>query len=326
MSCRDFFEKVTHLGLITEYRQPNGYTSLRIKNKTPLHLIANVTPQAASRWLGQLGFICITPPATGKRGMYILLPHSCDLNIDRYRRDILSRIVSSERFTDIIQEIQRRSQQANQNQISHQSYTFRPSQISTNQMIDPMRRQRQNQRYNPVASTNAALQHSARPRDPVATQLLTDTPLSIQQSRITAYQHGDMPGTSNFLQTVQLQPSGPIRRQPSSTSQRPTPYQQPATQESFSTLHSLLENTSSQPDPSGLNTRQRSLSPYPYERPPLSIQPPGAPRPPSRPQTPLSLQRPVSPIRPVYDNPSSEDIDDILETLRSHVRTPSPRR
>lgn len=48
-----------------------------------------------------------------------------------------------------------------------------------------MRRQRQHQRYNPVASTNATLQ-PARPRDPVATQLLADTPLSPPLPRLNA--------------------------------------------------------------------------------------------------------------------------------------------
>ncbi|WP_374050827.1 hypothetical protein [Xenorhabdus taiwanensis] len=176
MSCKDIFERVVHLRLLTEYRQPNGYLSLKIESETPLHIIANVTPQAASLWLGQLGFICIIQPATGRRGIYILLRHFFDLNIDRYRRDILSRIVLSERFTKIVQKIELESQQANQNQISHQSYTFRPSQISANQMIGPMRRQRQHQRYNPVVSTNATLQYRTRPRDPVAAQLLANIP------------------------------------------------------------------------------------------------------------------------------------------------------
>ncbi len=198
MSCRDFFEKVTHLRLITEYRQSNGYISLRIESGTPLHLIANVTPQVASRWLGQLGFICITQPATGRSGLYILLRHSCDINIDRYRRDILSRIVSSERFTDIIQEIERRSQQANQNHRSHQSYTFRPPQIPANQTTGPMRWQRQHQRYHPVASTSATLQYPARPSDPVATQLLANTPLSPPLPQLSAddLARGGLPSSS----------------------------------------------------------------------------------------------------------------------------------
>ncbi|CBJ81164.1 hypothetical protein XBJ1_2038 [Xenorhabdus bovienii SS-2004] len=90
------------------------------------------------------------------------------------------------------------------------------------------------------------------------------------------------------------QSGGPVRELTPSTSQHPTPYQQPATQERFSTLRSLLENSPSPPEPSGLNVRQRSVSPYPYERAPLSIQPPGAPRP----QTPLSPPsvRTTSPI------------------------------
>ncbi|MDE9564395.1 hypothetical protein KKI93_10015 [Xenorhabdus bovienii] len=289
MSCRDFFEKMIHLRLIAEYRQLNGYTSLRIENETPLHLIANATPQAVRLWLGQLGFTCITPPGTGRNVLYTLRWHSCNLNINRYRRDILSRIVSSERFTDIIQEIEHRSQQANQNQISHQSYTFRPSQIPANQMIGPMTWRIQHQRYNPVASTNATLQHSARPRNPVATQLLAGTPLSPPLPQLNADDlvQGGLPSSSRAFSPLSSWFGN----------------QQPATQESFSPLGSLLENTPSQPDPSGLNTRQRSLSPDPYERPPLPIQRLRAPRP----QIPLSPQRQVSPIRPVYDKPSSED-------------------
>ncbi|MDE9557125.1 hypothetical protein KKJ06_17275 [Xenorhabdus bovienii] len=73
------------------------------------------------------------------------------------------------------------------------------------------------------------------------------------------------------------------------------------------------------------NPRQRqhvNTEHDPYELPPLSIPRPRAPKP----QIPLSPQQQVSPIRPVYDKPSSEDFDDMLETLRSHARTPSPRR
>ncbi len=86
-----------------------------------------------------------------------------------------------------------------------------------------------------------------------------------RQSRITAYQHGDMPGTSNFLHSAQAgssglqqagQSGGPVGGRPSSTSQRFAPYHQPTPQSSHSTLRSLLEN----PSPPSTSTRQRSLS------------------------------------------------------------------
>uniref|UniRef100_UPI001EDD8D40 C2H2-type zinc finger protein n=1 Tax=Xenorhabdus bovienii TaxID=40576 RepID=UPI001EDD8D40 len=87
-----------------------------------------------------------------------------------------------------------------------------------------------------------------------------------RQSRITAYQHGDMPGTSNFLHSAQAgssglqqagQSGGPVGTRPSSTSQRFAPYHQPTPQSSHSTLRSLLEN----PSPPSTSTRKRSLSP-----------------------------------------------------------------
>ncbi|MCG3461851.1 hypothetical protein L7G72_08300 [Xenorhabdus bovienii] len=195
MGYQNLFERMVNQGLLTEYQQPNGHMSLKIECNIPLHIEFNITLQAVNLWLGKLGFMCLIQATPERKGLYILIPHPFDLNIDMYRRDILSRIVSSERFTDIIQEIERRSQQANQNQISHQSYTFRPSQISANQM----RRQRQHQRYNPVASTNATLQ-PARPRNPVATQLqlLADTPLSPPLPQLSADDlvQGGLPSSS----------------------------------------------------------------------------------------------------------------------------------
>ncbi|MDC9605593.1 hypothetical protein [Xenorhabdus griffiniae] len=90
--------------------------------------------------------------------------------------------------------------------------------------------------------------------NPPNPQYEQDIQQAIRESRITAYQDGSMPGTSNFLQTAQS--GGPVRRLVPSTSQRSAPYPQP--------------QRSSTPDP------------YAYQR--------GAPRPPSRPQTPSSPQ------------------------------------
>ncbi|MDE9553546.1 hypothetical protein [Xenorhabdus bovienii] len=70
------------------------------------------------------------------------------------------------------------------------------------------------------------------------------------------------------------------------------------------------------------NPRQRqhvNTEHDPYELPPLSIPRPRAPRP----QIPLSPQRQVSPIRQYT---SSEDLDFAVEVMRSHAKTPSPRR
>ncbi|WP_071825696.1 C2H2-type zinc finger protein [Xenorhabdus bovienii] len=122
-----------------------------------------------------------------------------------------------------------------------------------------------------------------------------------------------------------VQSGGPVRRLTPSTSQHPTPHQQLATQKSFSTLRSPLENRPSPLDPSGLNVRQRSSPPPPpvYSPVPVNIPRPHAPRPPSSPQTPLSPQRQVSPIRQYT---SSEDLDFAVEIMRSHAKTPSPRR
>ncbi|OKP02275.1 hypothetical protein [Xenorhabdus eapokensis] len=176
--------------------------------------------------------------------------------------------------------------------------------------------------HSPVSSPSGSPQAESSgffsAHNPWTSQYEQNMRQTIGQSLITAYQHGDMPGPSNFLQTAQS--GGPVRRLTPSTSQRSAPYSRPARQESHPMLCSLLESPSSPSSP----TRQRSLSPY--AQPPLSIQPPGAPRPPSRPQTPLFPQRQVVSSNPIYDNPSSEDFNDILETLRFHARTPSPRR
>ncbi|MGJ0638244.1 hypothetical protein ACR715_14665 [Xenorhabdus bovienii] len=92
------------------------------------------------------------------------------------------------------------------------------------------------------------------------------------------------------------QSGGPVGRWPPSTSQHPTPYQQPATQESFPTLRAPLENTPSPPGTFGLNTQQRSLSPRSpvYTPEPVSIPRPHAPRPPTPPRTPAPLTPPQS--------------------------------
>ncbi|MDE9565739.1 hypothetical protein KKI93_17140 [Xenorhabdus bovienii] len=82
---------------------------------------------------------------------------------------------------------------------------------------------------------------------------------------------------------------------------------------------------SPQPCSSSLNTQQRSSPPRSpvYTPVPVNIPRPHAPRLPSSPQTPLSPQRQVSPIRQYT---SSEDLDFAVEVMRSHAKTPSPRR
>ncbi|WP_237387942.1 hypothetical protein [Xenorhabdus sp. Sc-CR9] len=160
----------------------------------------------------------------------------------------------------------------------------------------------QQNRFNPIAQTLNAVQ-LPQPSQSSGTmghlaqslQYEQDMQEAIQQSRITAYLQGDMPGPSHLFPTDQS--GGAIRRQPVSTSQRSAPHQQP----------------------------QRSPSPY-YSPVPLNIQPPGAPRPPSPPRTPMPPVRATSPVRPIYDNPTDEDFDDMLAILRSHARSPSPRR
>ncbi|MBC8950051.1 MULTISPECIES: hypothetical protein [Xenorhabdus] len=124
---------------------------------------------------------------------------------------------------------------------------------------------------------------------------------AIQQSHITAYQHGDIPGPSNFLQTAQS--SGPIRRQLPLTSQRPAPYQQP----------------------------QRSSPPRSpvYTSVPVDIPRPHAPRPPVRVQTPYTPQSPTPSQPSSYSQRSAEyrqffDEDD--ESWMDIARPPSRNR
>ncbi|MDE9455859.1 hypothetical protein [Xenorhabdus bovienii] len=74
--------------------------------------------------------------------------------------------------------------------------------------------------------------------------------------------------------------------------------------------------------PMRVQTPPRHAGQSPCNAPQLTPQLPVYPQP----QTSMPPRRATSPIRPVYDNPSSEDFDDMLETLRSHARTPSPRR
>ncbi|OTA16761.1 hypothetical protein Xbed_03424 [Xenorhabdus beddingii] len=125
---------------------------------------------------------------------------------------------------------------------------------------------------------------------------------------------GDQSGTSGLSRT---QAGGPMMHQRQHQSSRATtPYSRPARQES-PTLRSLLGSTT--PTSPQASTQSSPSSP-------VSIQPPGAPRPPSAPQTPLSPARAAPLIRPVYNNPTNEDFDDILDVMRSHARTPSPRR
>ncbi len=118
------------------------------------------------------------------------------------------------------------------------------------------------------------------------------------------------------VQSVHAARSGcPIRRLTPSTSQHPTPYQQPATQESFPTLRAPLENTPSPPDTSGLNTRQRSLSPRSpvytpgpvYTPVPENISRPHGPKPPAPPRTPVPLTPPQSSWSPAETDQALED-------------------
>ncbi|WP_340608320.1 hypothetical protein [Xenorhabdus bharatensis] len=119
-------------------------------------------------------------------------------------------------------------------------------------------------------------------------------PQAIQQSRIMAYQHGDIPGTSNFLQIAQS--GGPVRRLAPSTSQRSAPYQQPQ--------------------------RSSSLRSSVYTSVPDVIPRPHAPRPPARPQTPY-LSQPSTSSEGLI-NLSADDVDQFFSGISG--RPPSRNR
>ncbi|WP_244590730.1 hypothetical protein [Xenorhabdus mauleonii] len=124
---------------------------------------------------------------------------------------------------------------------------------------------------------------------------------AIQQSRITAYEHGDMPGPSDFLSTAQS--SGAIERQPVSSSQRYAPHQQPQRSSSPPRTSMPPERMSS---PIGHPAPQSSQGYNSYTPP--------SPTSPMHPPTPPSMQRRSPsrlPIRyDIYGNQRTNDDED----------------
>ncbi|MCG3464032.1 hypothetical protein L7G72_19950 [Xenorhabdus bovienii] len=224
------------------------------------------------------------------QNVIILRPHLCNINQIIYEREILPHIVNgSYSFEYVVNN--------NRNLTARLSYPTQHPQHGTSGFSGA---------HNPPDS-----------------QYEQNIQQATQQSRTTAYQHGDMPGTSNFLHSAQAgssglqqagQSGGPVGGRPSSTSQRFAPYHQPTPQSSHSTLRSLLEN----PSPPSTSTRQRSLSPRSpvYTPVPENLLRPQGPEPATRPRTPA----PLTPPQFSWSSETDQALEDAIAVMRDSPR------
>ncbi|OKO99691.1 hypothetical protein Xedl_03573 [Xenorhabdus eapokensis] len=112
MNCQDFFEGLVAHGFVSEYRR-NGVVSLQCRILSPVYQTINRTlgtplgnNNSIYNYFPCLGFQSPQRVGNTYAGMitYVLCPHTIDITINKYRRDILPFMRSSLNNTSLFRE------------------------------------------------------------------------------------------------------------------------------------------------------------------------------------------------------------------------------